>query len=88
MLESRKDDELRGQMAARGRPLVRRLRAAVQGVVFLLVLWGGFDLWRFASHVEAGRVPPFAKPVSPEGFLPIGSLMSLKLWAETGAWDP
>jgi polyferredoxin len=72
----------------RGRPLVRRLRAAVQGAVFLLAIWGGVDLWRFARELEAGRVPPFAKPLSPEGFLPIGSLMSLKRWLATGAWDP
>lgn len=70
------------------RPAARRLRAAVQGAVFLLVLWGGYDLWRFAAHLEAGRVPPLAKPLSPEGFLPIGSFMSLKLWLATGAWDP
>lgn len=70
-----------------GRPLVRRLRAGVQGMVVLLVLWGGVDLWRFASHLEAGRIPPLAKPLSPEGFLPIGSLMSLKLWLTTGTWD-
>jgi polyferredoxin len=77
-----------GRRTERTRPLVRRLRAAVQAAVFLLVLWGGFDLWRFASELEAGRLPPFVKPVSPEGFLPIGSLMSLKLWLTTGAWDP
>lgn len=77
-----------GARARRTRPLVRRLRAAMQGAIFLLVLWGGIDLWRFASHLEAGRVPPFAKPLSPEGFLPIGSFMSLKLWLATGSWDP
>lgn len=75
-------------MARGGRPLVRRLRAAVQAVVFLIVVWGGVDLWRFAALLEAGRIPPFAKPLSPEGFLPIGSLMSLKRWLATGAWDP
>ncbi|HEY6000817.1 MAG TPA: 4Fe-4S binding protein [bacterium] len=78
----------RGSRIGRTRPLVRRLRAAVQSGVFLLVLWGGYDLWRFAGELEAGRVPAFAKPLSPEGFLPIGSLMSLKLWVTTGAWDP
>jgi polyferredoxin len=80
--------DAKGTRRVGGRLAVRRLRAALQGAVFLLVLWGGFDLWRFASHLEAGRVPPFAKPLSPEGFLPIGSLMSLKLWLATGAWDP
>jgi len=55
--------------------------------MLLLVLWGGFDLWRFEAHLQAGRIPPFAKPLSPEGFLPIGSLMSLKLWLMSGTWD-
>ena len=41
-----------------------------------------------AGHLEAGRVPPFDKPLSPEGFLPIGSFMSLKLWLTTGHFDP
>jgi polyferredoxin len=66
---------------------VRRLRAAVQWSVFAITVWGGIDLYRFARLIEQGRVPPFAKPLSPEGFLPIGSLMSLKLWLTTGVID-
>jgi polyferredoxin len=66
---------------------VRRLRAAVQWSVFAITVWGGFDLYRFMRHIEQGRVPPFPKPLSPEGFLPIGSLMSFKLWATTGIID-
>jgi len=73
---------------ATGRPLVRRLRAAAQWTVFALTIWGGIDLYRFARLYESGRVPPFAKPLSPEGFLPIGSLMSFKLWVTTGFVDP
>ena len=71
----------------RARPLVRRLRAAVQWSVFAVTVWGGIDLYRFARLIEQGRVPPFPKPLSPEGFLPIGSLMSFKLWATTGFFD-
>jgi len=66
---------------------VRRLRAAVQWGVFALVLWGGVDLYRFALQLEGGGVPTLAKPLSPEGFLPIGSLMSFKLWTTTGVID-
>jgi polyferredoxin len=66
---------------------VRRLRSAVQWSVFAVAVWGGIDLYRFARLIEQGRVPPFAKPLSPEGFLPIGSLMSFKLWATTGIVD-
>jgi polyferredoxin len=71
-----------------GRPLVRRLRAAVQWAVFALTVWGGVDLYRFVRLYEAGQEAPFAKPLSPEGFLPIGSLMSFKLWVTTGFFDP
>jgi polyferredoxin len=63
------------------------LRAAVQWSVFALTLWGGVDLYRFVLQVEGGRAPSLAKPLSPEGFLPIGSLMSFKLWATTGVID-
>ena len=66
---------------------MRRLRAAVQWCVFVLTVWGGVDLYRFALQIEGGRVPTLAKPLSPEGFLPIGSLMSFKLWATTGFVD-
>ena len=55
---------------------------------FALTVWGGIDLYRFALQVETGRAPSFAKPLSPEGFLPIGSLMSFKLWVTTGFIDP
>jgi polyferredoxin len=72
---------------AAGRPHVRRLRAAVQWSVFAITVWGGVDLYRFARQLESGREPLFAKPLSPEGFLPIGSLMSFKLWLTTGYID-
>jgi len=70
-----------------GRPLVRRLRAAVQWSVFILTAWGGVDLYRFALQIEGGRAATLVKPLSPEGFLPIGSLMSFKYWVATGAID-
>lgn len=66
---------------------MRRVRAAVQWSLFALTVWGGFDLYRFARRLEAGGEPGFAKPLSPEGFLPIGSLMSFKLWVTTGLID-
>ena len=75
------------QQRGKGRPLVRWLRAAVQWSAFALCAWGGVDLYRFTLAVEGGHVPSFAKPLSPEGFLPIGSLMSFKLWVTTGVID-
>lgn len=66
---------------------MRRLRAAVQWSIFAVTFWGGLDLYRYALQIEAGRTPSFAKPLSPEGFLPIGSLMSFKLWTTTGIMD-
>jgi polyferredoxin len=71
----------------RGRPLVRRLRAALQWSTFALTVWGGVALYRFVLQIEGGRVPTFPKPLAPEGFLPIGSLMSFKLWVTTGHID-
>jgi polyferredoxin len=70
-----------------GRPAVRRLRALVQWSIFLLTAWGGIDLYRFTVAFEQGRAPAFAKPLAPEGFLPIGSFMSFKLWVTTGFFD-
>ncbi len=67
---------------------MRRLRAGMQAAVLALVVWGGIDLWRFWQELQSGRVPPFAKPLSPEGFLPIGSFMSLRLWLTSGHFDP
>ena len=66
---------------------MRRLRAVVQWSVFALIVWGGVDLYRFLLQIEGGRAPSLSKPLSPEGFLPIGSLMSFKLWATTGTID-
>jgi len=66
---------------------VRRVRALVQWVILALTAWGGYDLYRFVLQIESGQAPSFAKPLSPEGFLPIGSLMSFKLWATTGVVD-
>lgn len=63
------------------------MRAAVQWGVFALTVWGGVDLYRFALQIEGGRVPSLVKPLAPEGFLPIGSLMSFKLWVTTGVVD-
>jgi hypothetical protein len=59
----------------------------VQWCVFAATVWGGIDLYRFMRQIEGGRVPSFAKPLSPEGFLPIGSFMSFKLWVTTGLID-
>ncbi len=66
---------------------MRRLRAAVQWSIFVLTIWGGVDLYTFVRQIEQGQPPPFAKPVSPEAFLPIGSFMSFKLWVLTGHID-
>lgn len=71
----------------RGRPLVRRLRAGVQWGIFAVTVWGGIDLYRFMRRIQDGQAPSFAKPLSPEGFLPIGSFMSFKLWVATGVID-
>ncbi len=70
-----------------GRPLVRWLRAVVQWSIFTLTVWGGLELYSFTLRIENGDLPSLPKPLSPEGFLPIGSFMSFKLWVMTGLID-
>jgi hypothetical protein len=65
----------------KGRPAVRRLRAAVQWGVVALTVWGGVDLYRFATALEQGRAPGFVKPLA-GGFLPIGRSMSFALGSD------
>ncbi|NOZ26074.1 MAG: 4Fe-4S binding protein [Nitrospirae bacterium] len=54
----------------------------------LTVISGGMGLHRFLESLEAAREPLFEKPLSVEGFMPIGALMALKLWIAEGIFDP
>lgn len=68
------------------RAYVLRIRHAVQWSVFALIIWGGYRFWKFTRHFLAGG-PMVERPPMVEGFLPIGSLMALKLWLTRGVFD-
>lgn len=69
------------------RPQIRKTRYAVQWTIFLLVVYAGYQFTVFVDAIEKGKLPVVQRPPSVEGFLPIGGLMSLKLWATTGVFD-
>lgn len=76
-------EKLRG-----GRPYIKFLRYLCQWMIVLIVIYGGVSLHIFHRYLGSGEVPPLEKPLSVEGFMPIGALMSLKLWIVEGAFDP
>jgi len=73
-----------------GRRYIRYLRYAVQGSVVFFLLYAGYRFSLFVDYYSsaAGAGPaPVDRPPSVEGFLPIGALMSLKLWVTEGIFD-
>jgi len=61
------------------------LRSAVQLAFVLLCAWIGIEFYLFMQWGTSGGNAPFvSRPPGVEGFLPIGSLISLKAWLETG----
>ena len=70
------------------RSYVRKIRCAVQWIIFFLVLHAGWRFFLFVWEIERGAVPAVNRPPSVEGFLPIGSFMALKLWIAEGIFDP
>jgi len=69
------------------RRYLRRIRWAFQWALFALVMYGGWRFWLFTKHFTDGT-PLVERPPLVDGFLPIGALMSLKLWLVTGIFDP
>ena len=63
----------------------QRLRQSVQIAFFLLNLWIAVDFYRFVRYYEtAGEMGSPQRPAGVEGWLPIASLMNLKVWVVTG----
>jgi len=63
-------------------------RLTIQWLFFAWCLFLGIQFGLFVRHFEtAGRTGYYARPPGVEGFLPIGSLMSLKAWLFTGQFD-
>jgi polyferredoxin len=67
---------------------IRTIRYIVQWVIFAMIVYAGFRLYLFAGMLEQGIIPVIKRPPSVEGFMPIGALMSLKLWITEGIFDP
>jgi len=73
---------------AQGRPCLRVLRYLIQWSVVVIVTYGGISLYGFLKSLQAARHPLVEKPLSVEGFMPIGAFMALKLWITDGVFDP
>lgn len=63
-------------------------RQVIQWLFFGWCLFLGIQFGLFVRHFESmGRTGYFSRPPGVEGFLPIGSLVSLKAWLLTGRFD-
>ena len=62
------------------------LRRSFQLAFLALNIWISIDFYRFVRYYETGgpALPP-TRPPGVEGWLPIASLMNLKVWLATGA---
>jgi polyferredoxin len=77
------------------RSYIRYIRYTIQWGLFFFLVYAGYQFFLFVEYflndqvlfAEALLNPPVKRPPSVEGFLPIGALMSLKLWLTTGIFD-
>lgn len=69
------------------RSYIRKIRYAFQWGLFALIVYGGYRFYLFVSHFTGGDTPFVRRPPLVEGFLPIGSLMALKIWLTEGIFD-
>jgi polyferredoxin len=70
------------------RSYLRKTRYVFQWGLFLFIVYGGYRFYLFTEHFVTPGVPYSKRPPMVEGFLPIGSLMTLKLWLTEGIFDP
>lgn len=75
-------------MEKQNRAYIRQIGFTFQWVIVAMVGWGGYTLYRFSEQIMSGALPTVQRPPLVEGFLPIGALMSLKLWVTEGLFDP
>jgi polyferredoxin len=67
----------------------RQMRKYVQYAFLLFNIYIGINFYLFYLYFESGGQTPFVnRPPSVEAYLPIAALMSLKLLANTGIFDP
>jgi len=76
------------------RSYLRYIRYAVQWGTFFFLVYAGYKFYLFVEHFNVPETRNLTsdtilslRPPSVEGFLPIGALMSLKLWLTTGVFD-
>jgi polyferredoxin len=85
-----KKDVTEARPAIRGkkfnRQYLRKVRYAFQWGLFALVLYSGYRFYLFTEHFASGA-RQVERPPMVDGFLPIGSLMTLKLWLAEGIFD-
>ncbi|QBG48222.1 4Fe-4S binding protein [Verrucomicrobia bacterium S94] len=63
------------------------LRRLVQGIFAASTIWIGFRFYLFYQQLAAGAEQVVERPPGVEAFLPISSLMSLKLWIVSGDFN-
>jgi len=63
---------------------VQKLRLAAQLLSLGLNIWIGVQFYLWLEHVRIGVGPVVSRPPGVEGWLPIGSLVSLRYWLESG----
>jgi polyferredoxin len=78
-------DEKKTEKINRG--YIRIIRYAFQWGLFFFIIYGGYRFYLFVSHFTTGNTPLVKRPPLVEGFLPIGSLMALKIWLTEGIFD-
>lgn len=73
----------------RARRQTRLWRNAIQIGLGLILLIAGYRFYLFVQHFDTWGATPFhPRPPVVEAFLPIGALVSFKLWVLTGFYDP
>jgi len=70
------------------RGYLRKIRYAFQWGLFFFILYGGYRFYLFTEHFVTPGAPYVPRSPLVEGFLPIGSLMALKVWVAEGVFDP
>lgn len=66
---------------------IKKIRYHLQWALFLFVIYCGYEFFGFYRHFIS-HTPFIDRPTMIDGFLPIGALLSLRLWFSTGILHP
>jgi len=71
------------------RSYIRYIRYTVQWGIFSFLVYAGYRFYLFVDYFTSVSTSAVwvSRPPAVEGFLPIGALMSFKLWVTTGIFD-